>query len=86
MYINKMVFVEDKDTENIRKFGFPEYTDYGTNEIVNSQVQQRVQELKENPDDFDYTLEEFEEEMRNSLGEAYDMLLNDTLDFVLIVY
>lgn len=86
MYINKMIFVEENDTQNLDKFRIIQVTDYNTQEITKDNVQDRVQELKQNPNEFDYTLEEFEEEMRNSLGEAYDMLLNDELDFVLIVY
>lgn len=86
MYINKTVFVEEDNTQNLDKFNIIQETDYGTREITNDNVQNRVEEIKENPDEFNYTLEEFEEEMRNSLGEAYDMLLNDELDFVLIVY
>ena len=86
MYTYKMVFIEEEYTENLDKFKIIQITDYNTQEITKDNVQDRVQELKENPDEFNYTLEEFEEEMRNSLGEAYDMLLNDTLDFVLITY
>ena len=86
MYIYKMVYAEREDLEGIEKFNVIYNTDYGTSEILADDVQNKVEELKNNPDDFDYTLEEFEEEMRNSLGEAYDMLLKGELDLIQVVY
>ena len=86
MYIYKMVYVERDDVEGIEKFNVIYNTDYGTSEILADDVQNKVEELKKNPDDFDYTLEEFEEEMRNSLGDAYDMLLKGELDLIQVVY
>lgn len=86
MYIYKMVYVERDDVEGIEKFNVIYNTDYGTSEILMDDIQNKVEELKNNPDNFDYTLEEFEEEMRNSLGDAYDMLLKGELDLIQVVY
>lgn len=90
MYINKMIFVENDDTINkVRKYGFPIFTDYETYEVVGSQVQDRLQELKDDVEAlypvYPYTLEEFEEDMRNAFGNAYDMLLDGTLDFMQVI-
>lgn len=90
MYINKMIFVEnDEAVEEVRKYGFPMFTDYETHEVTGTQVQDRVQELKEDKEAlypiYPYTLEEFEEDMRNAFGNAYDMLLNGELDFIQVV-
>lgn len=86
MYIYKMVYAEREDLKGIEKFNVIYDTDYGTSEILMDDIQNKVEELKNNPDDFDYTLEEFEEEMRNSLGDAYDMLLKGELDLIQVVY
>lgn len=90
MYINKMIFVEnDEAVEEIRKYGFPMLTDYNTYEVMASEVQDRKKELEADITAlypvYPYTLEEFEEDMRNAFGNAYDMLLNNELDFIQVV-
>lgn len=86
IHIYKTVYVERDDVEGIEKFNVIYNTDYGTSEILADEIQNRVEELKNNPDDFDYTLQEFEEEMRNSLGNAYDMLLKGEIDLIQVIY
>ena len=90
MYVNKMIFVEGQDVKNIEKFGIIQFTDYNTYEISNYDVQDLKKNLQGigecDPDEYDFTLQEFEEEMENSLGNAYNMLLNEELDFVQVVY
>ena len=87
MYINKMVFIDnDENVEKIREYGFPQLTDYDSYEILASEVQQRIQELTTGEVEHDYTLEQFEKDMKLALGEAYELLKNDELDFAQVIY
>lgn len=87
MKINKMVFVENDGTiDEIRNFGFPVYTDYGSYEITSQDVINKVEKLTNYADEYDYTLEDFEDGMKNALTtDVYNMLLNNELDFVQVI-
>jgi hypothetical protein len=61
-------------------------TDYGHSEILNDTVSNILTELEEDSDSYSFTAEEFTDEMRNILGEAFDMLLDGRLDFVSVIY
>ena len=85
MYVYKMVFTDEEDIkEDVFGYKVIYHTDYGTQEILASDIQDRIKALKENPEKFDYTLEEFEKDMKDSFGEAYEMLVKDEIDFILI--
>lgn len=85
MYINKVVFVEYEDVEPLEKYGVITRTDYGTTEILGEVITDRLAQLDAEPDEFDYTKEEFEENMKDCLGtDLYEMLLNGEVDFCLV--
>ena len=89
MYINKVIFMEFDEIENLdAKYGYQvvQRTDYGTTEIVADTIQSLLSEVEENPDEFDFTKEELLEDLNNSLGtDVVELLLNDGLDFILVV-
>lgn len=85
MYINKVVFVEYGDVERLNTYNIIQHTDYDTTEIVGDEVQNKIQELQDNPTEYDYNLEDFEEDMRDCLGtDLYEKLLNGEVDFCLV--
>ena len=85
MYINKVVFVEYDDVERLNTYNIIQYTDYDTTEITGSEVQSLIQDLKDNPTEYDYSLEDFEEDMKDCLGtDLYEKLLNGEVDFCLV--
>ena len=89
MYISKVIFMEFDEIGNLdTKYGdqIIQRTDYGTTEIVADTVQNLLSEVKEEPDNFDFTKEELLEDLNNSLGtDVVELLLNDGLDFILVV-
>ena len=89
MYINKVIFMEFDEIENLdTKYGSQvvQRTDYGTTEIVADTIQTLLSEVEEEPDEFDFTKEELLEDLNNSLGtDVVELLLNDGLDFILVV-
>lgn len=85
MYINKVVFVEYDDVKRLNTYNIIKHTDYDTTEIVGNEVQNQIQDLKDNPTEYDYNLENFEEDMKDCLGtDLYEMLLNGEVDFCLV--
>lgn len=89
MYINKVIFMEFHEIGNLdAKYGYQvvQRTDYGTTEIVADTIQSLLSEVEEEPDEFDFTKEELLEDLNNSLGtDVVELLLNDGLDFILVV-
>lgn len=89
MYINKVIFMEFDEIENLNtKYGSQvvQRTDYGTTEILADTIQTLLSEVEETPDEFDFTKEELLEDLNNSLGtDVVELLLNDGLDFILVV-
>ena len=89
MYINKVIFMEFDEIENLdTKYGSQvvQRTDYGTTEILADTIQNLLSEVEEEPDEFDFTKEELLEDLNNSLGtDVVELLLNDGLDFILVV-
>lgn len=89
MYINKVIFMEFDEIENLdTKYGSQvvQRTDYGTTEILADTIQTLLSEVEEEPDEFDFTKEELLEDLNNSLGtDVVELLLNDGLDFILVV-
>ena len=89
MYINKVIFMEFDEIGNLdTKYGdqIIQRTDYGTTEILADTIQSLLSEVEEEPDNFDFTKEELLEDLNNSLGtDVVELLLNDGLDFILVV-
>ena len=89
MYISKVIFMEFDEIENLdTKYGSQvvQRTDYGTTEILADTIQTLLSEVEETPDEFDFTKEELLEDLNNSLGtDVVELLLNDGLDFILVV-
>ena len=89
MYINKVIFTEWDEIGNLdTKYGdqIIQRTDYNTTEIVADTIQNLLSEVEEEPDEFDFTKEELLEDLNNSLGtDVVELLLNDGLDFILVV-
>ena len=89
MYINKVIFMEFDEIGNLdTKYGdqIVQRTDYGTTEILADTIQNLLSEIEENSDEFDFTKEELLEDLNNSLGtDVVELLLNDGLDFILVV-
>ena len=89
MYINKVIFMEFDEIGNLdTKYGdqIIQRTDYGTTEILADTIQNLLSEVEEMPDEFDFTKEELLEDLNNSLGtDVVELLLNDGLDFILVV-
>ena len=89
MYINKVIFMEFDEIKNLdTKYGSQvvQRTDYGTTEILADTIQSLLSEVEETPDEFDFTKEELLEDLNNSLGtDVVELLLNDGLDFILVV-
>lgn len=85
MYINKVVFVEYGDVERLNTYNIIQHTDYDTTEIVGDEVQNKIQELQDNPTEYNYNLKDFEEDMKDCLGtDLYEKLLNGEVDFCLV--
>ena len=89
MYINKVIFMEFDEIGNLdTKYGeqVVQRTDYGTTEILADTIQNLLGEVEEMPEEFDFTKEELLEDLNNSLGtDVVELLLNDGLDFILVV-
>ena len=90
MYINKVIFMEFDEIENLdTKYGSQvvQRTDYGTTEIVASTIQDLIADLEgDNAEEYNFTKEELLEDLNNSLGtDVVELLLNDGLDFILVV-
>ena len=89
MYINKVIFMEWDEIGNLdTKYGeqVVQRTDYGTTEILADTIQNLLGEVEEMPEEFDFTKEELLEDLNNSLGtDVVELLLNDGLDFILVV-
>lgn len=88
-YISKMVFVEAEDVERaFKEFGIVfddvvQHTDYGNYEITDDCIMNLREDLKENPDEYDYSLKSLDE----ALGkDIYDKLLAGELDFIQAIY
>lgn len=95
MHINKVVFMEYDELSKLPTAIYDTIvsrTDYGHSEILADVLQGVLDELKDDkelPEDersYSFSLEEFEDECKNILGEAYNMLLNDELDFISVIY
>lgn len=85
MYINKVVFVEYEDVEQLKKYNLIHHTDYDTTEIIGSELHEKLVDLIENPSDYDYKREDYEQDLRDSLGsDLYEKLLNGEVDFCLV--
>jgi hypothetical protein len=85
MYINKVVFVEFEDVEQLKKYDLIHHTDYDTTEIIGSELHEKLVDLIENPSDYDYKREDYEQDLRDSLGaDLYEMLLDGRVDFCLV--
>lgn len=85
MYINKVVFVEAEDVEQLKKYDLIHHTDYDTTEIIGSELHEKLVDLIENPSDYDYKREDYEQDLRGSLGaDLYEMLLDGRVDFCLV--
>ena len=89
MYINKVIFMESDEVKELEiKYHsmLIQFTDYGTTEILADTVQSLLTDLDENPDEYNFTKEELLQDLNNSLGtDVVELLLNDGLDFILIV-
>lgn len=85
MYINKVIFMEFDEIGNLdTKYGdqIVQRTDYGTTEILAD----TIQDIIANIEDYDFSKEELLEDLNNSLGtDVVELLLNDGLDFILVV-
>ena len=90
MYINKVIFMEFDEIGNLdTKYGYQivQRTDYGTTEILADTIQDILSRLEgSDKDEYDFTKEELLEDLNNTLGtDVVKMLLNDELDFILVV-
>ena len=90
MYINKVIFMEWDEIGNLdTKYGYQvvQRTDYGTTEILADTIQSLIADLEgEDKDEYNFTKEELLEDLNNSLGtDVVELLLNDGLDFILVV-
>ena len=89
MYINKSIFMEYEELSKLPTAIYDAVvsrTDYGHSEITDDTISNILTELEEEPDSYSFTKEEFTDELRNVLGEAFDMLLDGRLDFVSVIY
>lgn len=85
MYINKVVFVESEDVKPLKKYDVIIRTDYDTTEIIGDMIIDRLAQLEAEPNEFDYTKEEFEQDMKGYLGtDLYEMLVKGEVDFCLV--
>ena len=86
MYINKVVFLEWNDVEELdRLYGdnLISRTDYGTTEILSDTIQNLKNELEE---DYDFPYEDFKKNVSEKIGtDLYDMLEKGEIDFCLVV-
>jgi spore germination protein GerM len=90
MYINKVIFMEYYEIENLdTKYDSQvvQRTDYGTTEILADTIQDLIADLEsDNAEEYNFTKEELLEDLNNSLGtDVTELLLNDGLDFILVV-
>ena len=93
VYISKMVFIEAEDiVRAFKEFGIVfgdvvQYTDYGNYEITDDCITNLRQDLKETPDEYDYSLKSLDEALAEALGkDIYDKLLAGELDFIQVIY
>lgn len=89
MYINKSIFMEYDELSKLPTAIYDAVvssTDYGHSEILGDTISNLLDDLEAYPEDYSFTKEEFIDEMRNILGEVYDMLLDGRLDFVSVIY
>ena len=89
MYIYKSIFMEADELTKLPTAIYDsvvQQTDYGHSEILGDTISNLLDELETCPEDYSFTKEEFIEEMKNTLGEVYDMLLDGRLDFVSVIY
>lgn len=89
MYINKSIFMEYDELTMLPTAIYDAVvsrTDYGHSEITDDTISNILTELEEEPDSYSFTKEEFTDELRNVLGEAFDMLLDGRLDFISVIY
>lgn len=89
MYISKVIFLEYDEIGDLEdKYGtsIVSHTDYGTTEIVGSQIQDTLNSLTKEECEYNFTKKELMEDLNNTLGtDVVDMLLHDELDFILVV-
>ena len=92
-YISKMIFVESEYVERaFKEYGIVfdnvvQLTDYGNYEITDDCITSLREDLKENPDEYDYSLESLDEALTEALGkDIYDKLLAGELDFIQVIY
>ena len=92
-YISKMIFVESEDVERaFKEFGIVfddvvQHTDYGNYEITDDCIMNLREDLKEYPDEYDYSLKSLDEALAEALGtDVYDKLLAGELDFIQVIY
>ena len=90
MYINKVIFMESdevRDLETKYHSMVVQYTDYGTTEILADTIQDLIADLEgDNAEEYNFTKKELLEDLNNSLGtDVVELLLNDGLDFILVV-
>ena len=86
MYVNKMVFAEmtTEQFQQLEEMNILQYTDYGTNEITADNLQVRLEEIKEEQGEDEFT--EVLEIVNNAIGsDVTEMLRNNQLDFVMVV-
>ena len=86
MYVNKMVFAEmtTEQFQQLEEMNILQYTDYGTNEITADNLQTRLEEIKEEQGEDEFT--EVLEIVNNAIGsDVTEMLRNNQLDFVMVV-
>ena len=93
VYINKMIFIEVEDVERaFKEYGIVfdnvvQHTDYGNYEITDDCIMNLREDLKENPDEYDYSLKSLDEALTEALGkDIYDKLLAGELDFIQVIY
>lgn len=97
MYINKVIFEEWDNVEFLANKYFENQvvikTDYGTTEIVAGNINALLEDVREwckHPDEpairFTFTDDELIEDLNRCLGkEVTDLLLNNEIDFILVV-
>ena len=86
MYVNKMVFAEitREQEQELAEMRILQFTDYNTNEITADNLQVRLEEIKEEQGEEEFT--EALEIVNNAIGsDVTEMLRNNQLDFVMVV-
>ena len=93
MYINKMIFMERDDfkTDDKEKNLFLEdylmqETDYGSVEITADHIKELLEEA-EDYNSFEKSPDEIEAIIKEAIGEeVFNMLFNEELDFIQVLY